>query len=66
MKTVKKNDDIKRVSDEIAIDMINKGWAYVPKKVWKENVRDYREPVKEKIEKVEKIERKEKKSKGKK
>jgi len=42
MKCVKnEKGDIKRVSDEFAGDLVdNKGWVYVGKSEWKENVRD--------------------------
>ena len=36
MKTIQKDKDIKRVKDEVAESYISKGWAYVPKSVWKE------------------------------
>jgi len=36
MKTIKKNDDLKRVSNEKALDLVNmSGYHYVPKNVWK-------------------------------
>ena len=35
MKCVKKNDEIKRVSNEHAEELVNKGWAFVAKKEWK-------------------------------
>ena len=35
MKCVKKNDDIKRVSDKYAEELVSKGWNYIPKKEWK-------------------------------
>jgi hypothetical protein len=35
MKTIKKNDEIKRISDKEAPDMIGKGWKYCPKSEWK-------------------------------
>lgn len=40
MKTVKKENEIKRVSDELALEMVhNKGYMYCPKSEWKK-VRD--------------------------
>lgn len=41
MKCVKNNttNEIKRVSDTHAEELVNKGWAYIPKKEWKETVR---------------------------
>jgi hypothetical protein len=51
MKTVKKKDLIKRVSDAIAVEMTtNQGWIYVPKSEWKNEVRNVKN---EKVEKVE-------------
>ena len=36
MKCVKKNEEIKRVSDTIAMDLVtNKGWAYAAKQEYK-------------------------------
>jgi hypothetical protein len=41
MKTVKKNEEIKRVSDKTAEDLVaNKGFSYCQKKEWKTAVRD--------------------------
>ena len=41
MKCIKHGEQIKRVSDEQAFEMVaNKGWAYCPKSEWKEKVRD--------------------------
>jgi hypothetical protein len=36
MKTIQKDNDIKRVKDEEAEGFVSKGWAYVPKSVWRE------------------------------
>ncbi len=36
MKTIKKGNEIKRVSDNEVIKMIKVGWEYCPKKLWKE------------------------------
>jgi len=37
MKTIKKNNQIKRVKDEDAMDMVKRGWSYIPKSEWKAN-----------------------------
>ncbi len=41
MKCVKNinTGEIKRVTDTHAEDLVKKGWAYIPKKEWKETVR---------------------------
>ncbi len=39
MKTIQKEDEIRRVSDEEGWDLAKKGWKLVPKSVWKEKVR---------------------------
>jgi len=40
MKCIEKHGDVKRVSDEVAADMVdNKGWVYCPKSKWKESGR---------------------------
>ena len=37
MKCVKKHGEIKRVKDEVALEMVHeKGWEYCPKHEWKE------------------------------
>ena len=36
MKTIKKGNEIKRVSDNEVIKMIKLGWEYCPKNLWKE------------------------------
>jgi hypothetical protein len=35
MKTIKNKTQIKRVQDEVAFDMVKKGWSYCPKSEWK-------------------------------
>ena len=40
MKCVKKNEEIRRVSDAVADDLIAKGWAFCGKQEWKNKVRD--------------------------
>ena len=45
MKTVKKDEDVHRVSNEVAEKMVKEqGWGYCPKSEWKK-VRDSRPPV---------------------
>lgn len=41
MKTIKRDDVIKRVSDERAKSMLNDGWLYTSKTEWKEKIRDF-------------------------
>lgn len=41
MKTIQKSDKIRRVDGETAgIKVRNEGYSFIPKKIWKENVRD--------------------------
>jgi hypothetical protein len=41
MKTIKKDNEIKRVEDEKADELVKGGsWSYCTKKEWKKNVRD--------------------------
>jgi|LUME01.1.fsa_nt_gb hypothetical protein len=40
MKTIQQYDEIRRVSEEQATNLVNSGWRYVPKSVWKEKVRN--------------------------
>jgi len=39
MKCIEKHGVIKRVKDEVAEDMVDKGWAYCPKSKWKDATR---------------------------
>ena len=50
MKCMKSVDSIhiKRVSDEEATELYHEGWSYVPKSLWKEQVRDVEQPTEEK------------------
>ena len=50
MKCMKSVDSIhiKRVSDEEATELYHEGWSYVPKSLWKEQVRDVEQPQEEK------------------
>ena len=58
MKTLQKGDKITRFDDETAgIKVRNEGYSFIPKRIWKENVRD----LNKKQEKDEKIEKKSKK-----
>lgn len=36
MKTIKRNNEIKRVSDKEAMQLVKFGWEYCPKNLWKE------------------------------
>ena len=45
MKTIKKNKEVKRVSDAQAEILTKQGWKYVPKDEWKK-VRDAKKPAK--------------------
>ena len=54
MKTVRKGDDIKRVSNIDAERLIKNGWNYIPKNIWKKNIRDYDVTVSSKKEKENK------------
>ena len=36
MKTLKKGDDVKRVEDTQAQMMVNNGWEYCPKELWRD------------------------------
>jgi len=40
MKTIKKDELIKRVSDDKAVDFVRDGWSYTSKTEWKTLVRD--------------------------
>ncbi len=49
MKTVKKNDEILRVNNEIAEKLVNtNGYFYTPKKEWKLKIRDISKQAAEK------------------
>jgi hypothetical protein len=41
MKTLKKNDEIVRVTDKEADEKVKWGWKFCPKHEWKTNVRDF-------------------------
>jgi len=64
MKTLKKNNEIKRVKDSSPSDeaqiqsLLNSGWKYCPKSEWKAT-----RPVKEKVDK-KKVDKKENKKRG--
>lgn len=40
MKTIKKDEVIKRVSDDKAVSLVRDGWSYTSKSEWKTLVRD--------------------------
>ena len=44
MKTIKKNKEVKRVSDTQAETLTKQGWKYAPKSEWKK-VRDAQKPA---------------------
>ncbi len=44
MKTIQRNGEIKRISDETAENFIKSGWTYAPKSLWKELVRNAKNP----------------------
>ena len=50
MKTIKKNKEVKRVSDAQAETLTKEGWKYVPKSEWRK-VRDAQKPAAKKTEK---------------
>ncbi len=39
MKTIQKDNEIQRVSNEVADTKVGSAWKYVPKSLWKEQVR---------------------------
>ena len=50
MKTIKKNKEVKRVSDTQAETLTKQGWKYAPKSEWKK-VRDAQKPAPKKSKK---------------
>ena len=66
MKTVKKNNVIKRVTDDLAVKMTtDQGWIYVPKSEWKNQVRDVKDVKNEKVQPDKDVKEKDKKNKSK-
>jgi len=51
MKTIKRGNEIKRVSDKEAIDMVKFGWEYCPKNLFKEGKKN--KPVKNLDEEID-------------
>jgi len=49
MKTIKRNDELRRVSDKEAQLLVKNGWEYCPKNLWKEMMD--RKPVQVEVEK---------------
>ena len=46
MKTIQKESEILRVKDDVADEKVGKyGWKYVPRSIWKEQVRDVKKQV---------------------
>jgi len=56
MKTIKKIDEIIRVTDNEAGDKIKSGFAYIKKSEWKQKVRDKgKVKIEKKVEKAEEV-----------
>ena len=55
MKTIKKDEVIKRVSDDKAADLARDGWSYTSKTEWKTLVRDINLNKTEKLVEKDKI-----------
>ena len=48
MKTIQLNEQILRVKDDVAEEKVDRyGWKYVPRSIWKEQVRDVKQIAKE-------------------
>jgi hypothetical protein len=45
MKCIINGNEVRKVSNEQAAEMVTKGWAYCPKHIWKEQIRDKKEAV---------------------
>jgi len=45
MKTIKKGEQLKRVSDKDAMFFVKNGWEYCPKNLWKEGRKKRTKPV---------------------
>ncbi len=43
--------DIKRVTDEHAARLVSRGYVYIPKRIWKADVRDSKSRARKKIKK---------------
>lgn len=52
MKTIQKDGKINRVSDSVAFESVKKGWEFCSKSVWKEKVRDVKQPKTNKTNKT--------------
>jgi hypothetical protein len=53
MKTMRKGDDIVRISDKQEKEFLSRGYEYCPKQVWKDQVRvikEKKEAIKENLE----------------
>ena len=55
MKTIKKDEVIKRVSDDKAAELVRDGWSYTSKTEWKTLVRDINLNKTEKLVEKDKI-----------
>jgi hypothetical protein len=45
MKTIQKENEILRVKDDVAEKKVANGWKYIPRSIWKEQVRDVKKQV---------------------
>jgi hypothetical protein len=56
MKTIQKENEILRVKDDVADEKVGKySWKYVPRSIWKEQVRDVKQIAKEVASDTKKI-----------
>lgn len=60
MKTVKLGQEVKRVSNKEADDMVNQGWSFCAKLLWKQ--KNKKAPAKEKKQEEKKEDKKEPKN----
>ena len=68
MKCIRKADEVQRVDDNKAAEMVNQGWAYCGKELWKASIRPAKasskpEAGKKPADKGEKLKKKGKESK---
>ena len=45
MKIIQKENEILRVKDDVAEKKVANGWKYIPRSIWKEQVRDVKKQV---------------------
>ena len=55
MKCIKKDEKIKRVTNEVASEEVKKGWKYCPRTEWKKMVRDVKGKEKNERSKEEEV-----------